>query len=88
MIIEGAYKKTKSSGSSTICLCTLEGNHLKVANLGDSGMILLRYNHEEEGSKVISCTQEQQHEFNAPFQLANIPQDLLQNISEKMNLKS
>lgn len=85
LIIEEAYKYIKSFGSSTICVCTLEENKLKVANLGDSGMILLRYNQEEQESKVISCTQDQQHEFNAPYQLAKIPKDIQEKINAKRN---
>ena len=43
----------------------LPGSRLEVANLGDSGLRLLR------DSQVTFATEDLQHEFNMPFQLAN-----------------
>ena len=72
-IIKDSYSKVKSYGSSTICVCTIQNKFLKVANLGDSGMLLVRYNRLQKRSKVILCTKDQNHAFNTPFQVANIP---------------
>lgn len=72
-IIKDSYNKVKSYGSSTICVCTIQNKLIKVANLGDSGMILVRFNRVHKRSKVILCTKDQNHAFNTPFQVANIP---------------
>ncbi|CAK0883680.1 unnamed protein product [Prorocentrum cordatum] len=55
------------SGSSTACVASLDrpGGRLTVANLGDSGVLLLRGG----GARVVLQTQEQQHYFNCPYQL-------------------
>ena len=55
-----------SSGGSTACVGVLnkEKHVLSVANLGDSGFLILR-NH-----SVLVKSKEQQHYFNAPYQLA------------------
>ena len=83
VIMEDSFKNTKSYGSSTICLCTIVEEKLKVANLGDSGLLLIRYNKINQESKVIFCTKDQQHEFNAPFQLANIPKNIHEKLAKK-----
>eukprot|EP00931_Biecheleriopsis_adriatica_P054715 TRINITY_DN32229_c0_g1_i1.p1 TRINITY_DN32229_c0_g1~~TRINITY_DN32229_c0_g1_i1.p1 ORF type:complete len:340 (+),score=77.96 TRINITY_DN32229_c0_g1_i1:58-1020(+) len=58
-------------GSSTACLASLDctNGFLRVANLGDSGALLLR----RDGSTQLE-TKEQQHHFNCPFQLVSVPQ--------------
>lgn len=42
-ILKQAYKSVTAYGSSTACVCTINGRTLKIANLGDSTCILLRY---------------------------------------------
>ena len=72
-ILKKAFKNISSYGSSTAWIWTIQNRILKVANLGDSGLILLRYNYQKCQSRVILWTRDQQHDFNTPFQLANIP---------------
>ncbi|KAH8417062.1 hypothetical protein KR222_002489, partial [Zaprionus bogoriensis] len=56
-------------GSSTACLVALNRSDctLHTANLGDSGFLVLRDN------RVVLKSDEQQHEFNTPFQLSVPP---------------
>jgi len=62
-------KKEVKAGSSTACILTLDkiSGIIYSTNLGDSGFTVIRDN------KVIFKTQEQQHYFNAPYQLSIIP---------------
>lgn len=80
VILDAAYRKVVhdkkiKAGSSTACIATLrkkeDGNHfLDVANLGDSGLLVVR-NREQ-----LFRVHEKVHGFNAPFQLAVLPQHL------------
>lgn len=56
-------------GSSTACIVALhkEKRILHTANLGDSGFVVIRKN------AIVHRSQEQQHYFNSPFQLAIHP---------------
>ncbi|CAF1036725.1 unnamed protein product [Brachionus calyciflorus] len=56
-------------GSSTACIVVFnrESKILYSANLGDSGFVIIRNN------KIVFRSQEQYHYFNAPFQLALLP---------------
>jgi serine/threonine protein phosphatase PrpC len=74
-IMKHSFKNMKHFGSSTACICTIQGDILKVASLGDSGLIWFRYNKDDLKYKVALCTKDQQHSFNAPFQLARIPNE-------------
>jgi len=62
-------KKEVKAGSSTACILTLDkiSGIVYSTNLGDSGFTVIRDN------RVIFKTQEQQHYFNAPYQLSIIP---------------
>lgn len=81
VILTQAYNKTVQdgkvkAGSSTACIATLretvDGRHvLDVANLGDSGALVIR-NREQ-----IFRAHEKVHGFNAPFQLAVLPKHLI-----------
>jgi len=55
---------------------TLEGKTLKIANIGDSTTIIIRFSLDQMSSKILLRTEEQQHNFNAPYQLAKIPEGL------------
>eukprot|EP00927_Polykrikos_kofoidii_P034846 TRINITY_DN29474_c0_g1_i1.p1 TRINITY_DN29474_c0_g1~~TRINITY_DN29474_c0_g1_i1.p1 ORF type:complete len:399 (+),score=77.98 TRINITY_DN29474_c0_g1_i1:50-1246(+) len=59
-------------GSSTACVASLNSRSgmLQIANLGDSGAMLLR-----GGSACVLQSTEQQHYFNCPFQLTNSPDE-------------
>ncbi|KAJ2450676.1 hypothetical protein EV183_004129 [Coemansia sp. RSA 2336] len=54
-------------GSSTACVVVLRGDELRVANLGDCGLTVVR-----QGDMVYR-TEEQQHSFNFPYQLGTEP---------------
>lgn len=60
---------TMPYGSSTACVASLDNatGDLKVANLGDSGVMVLR------DGKLVMKSEEQQHSFNCPFQLQCSP---------------
>lgn len=60
-------------GSSTACLLTLDRKNcmLHTANLGDSGFMVLR------DKKIVYKSEEQQHGFNTPYQLALPPSECL-----------
>ncbi|KAG0237959.1 hypothetical protein BGW42_008059 [Actinomortierella wolfii] len=56
-------KKEGLIGSSTACLAILRDDELRIANLGDCGISVIRNN------EFIFRTEEQQHSFNFPYQL-------------------
>ncbi|KAL6530518.1 hypothetical protein OROMI_028407 [Orobanche minor] len=62
-ILEEAFLKTDAPGSSTACIVSLAGNHLRAANLGDSGFMVIR------GGKGFYRSPVQQHSFNFPYQM-------------------
>ncbi|KAJ1973273.1 hypothetical protein H4R34_005132 [Dimargaris verticillata] len=70
--LEDAYMEG-IRGSSTACLAILRDDELRVANLGDCGLLVIR-----QGA-VAFRTEEQQHSFNFPFQIgtgcADRPED-------------
>ena len=57
-----------AAGSSTACLAVVDGasGRLTVANLGDSGFVVVR------GGQSILRSAEQQHAFNFPFQICKM----------------
>lgn len=70
-----AMRKTEdaalSFGASTITVAAVKDNELGVANLGDSGfMILRRGKHRLE---IVNRSKEQHHRWNCPFQLTRLP---------------
>lgn len=62
-----------SYGASTIVVAVVEDGTdiLGVANLGDSGFMILRKG--PDGMEIIEQSQEQQHKWNTPFQLTRVP---------------
>ena len=60
------------TGSCTACVLSLykKEKTLYTANLGDSGFLVIR------SGKVVARSEEQQHYFNTPFQLAMAPTTL------------
>lgn len=50
-------------GSSTACLVILRNDELRIANIGDCGVSIIRHNN------YVFRTEEQQHSFNFPVQL-------------------
>ena len=79
-ILSRAYSETNSYGSSTACIWTLNKSNMNVANLGDSGFLVLRYDAILQKCYIVEESKEQQHNFNTPYQLANIPFDKLKRI--------
>ncbi|KAG1664775.1 hypothetical protein FOA52_013627 [Chlamydomonas sp. UWO 241] len=64
--IRTAHHATKMPGSSTLCVAVMQpGGRLSIANLGDSGVRLIR-----DGA-VVFRTKAQQHSFNTPYQLSH-----------------
>ncbi|CAG0913003.1 unnamed protein product [Notodromas monacha] len=61
--------KGDAFGSSTACLVSLDRQSaiLHTANLGDSGVMVVR------NGRLVLRSQEQQHQFNTPFQLCHPP---------------
>ncbi|KAL6555362.1 hypothetical protein OROGR_006620 [Orobanche gracilis] len=62
-ILQEAFLKTDAPGSSTACIISLAGNHLRAANLGDSGFMVIR------GGKSFYRSPVQHHSFNFPYQM-------------------
>ncbi|KAL1915895.1 uncharacterized protein VTP21DRAFT_6283 [Calcarisporiella thermophila] len=60
-------------GSSTACIAILRDDELRIANLGDCGVSIIRQN------DFVFRTEEQQHSFNFPYQLgtgsSDVPRD-------------
>ena len=66
-------------GSTTALLCVLRGGHVRIANIGDSKAVIIRFN--AQGPYILMTTNEQQHAFNFPFQVSRVP-----NHSEYLNI--
>ncbi|EDW49369.1 protein phosphatase PTC7 homolog [Drosophila sechellia] len=62
-------QKCSIVGSCTACILSFnrDNNTLYAANIGDSGFLVVR------SGKVVCRSQEQQHQFNTPYQLASPP---------------
>ncbi|EDV47469.1 protein phosphatase PTC7 homolog [Drosophila erecta] len=74
VLLERAYydlldQKCPIVGSCTACILTLNraNSTLYTANIGDSGFLVVR------SGQVVCRSQEQQHHFNTPYQLASPP---------------
>lgn len=87
-MLEEGYRATRSFGSATALVAALSSTaELGVANLGDSGLRVLRWHidsgHYDAGAspeqpcfrvvRIVHRTVEQQHSFNCPYQLARLP---------------
>lgn len=66
-----AERKAQSFGASTISVGVLRGNLLGVANLGDSGFMVLR--RAKQRLEIVARSTEQHHRWNCPFQLTRLP---------------
>ncbi|KAF4640452.1 serine/threonine specific protein phosphatase [Toxoplasma gondii] len=75
-ILQSGFKETRSFGSSTALVVCLDGlrGRLGVASLGDSAVMVLRRERRQWRMTCAHRSQEQQHQFNCPFQLACLPQ--------------
>ena len=70
-------QRRRDLGSATACIASVVDEDIEVANLGDSGMMLLR--RDVAGWEIVVRSTEQQHTFNCPLQLgsesADVPDD-------------
>ena len=65
-VIRYAHESTVMPGSSTVCVAVMKpGAKLQVANLGDSGVRVVR------DGRVVFASAAQQHMFNMPYQLSH-----------------
>lgn len=70
-ILNKGFTKVTAVGSSTALVAIRNQKSINIANLGDSGFILIRFRNGEAYSA--NRSQEQQHSFNIPFQLSILP---------------
>lgn len=76
-----AERDVSSLGASTALLAKIASNgEIGVANLGDSGFLLIRGQADEISGKpkleIVCRSEEQQHDWNRPFQLMKMPEIL------------
>lgn len=76
--LRAAEEGVTSFGASTIALATLQGSRLGIANLGDSGFMLLRKG--RRGMEIVAQSEEQTHSWNCPYQLMRLPPELSQRL--------
>lgn len=70
-IAREAHKKATTYGSSTLVLASVVNSCLHYLSIGDSRVAILR---ESRGRyKLHYISKEQQHSFNCPYQLSNLP---------------
>jgi len=74
--VEAAEREARSYGAATVTVLEMDGGRIGVANLGDSGFMVLRRG-EQGRLEVAARSSEQQHHFNFPYQLARLPEKLL-----------
>jgi len=73
--VASAENEVQVYGASTIIILVLDGAAVGVANLGDSGFLLLRKT--MHGFSVVKRSEEQQHSWNCPYQLTRLPPALV-----------
>ncbi len=64
-----ALRQTKNKGSSTFLLGFISDNRLRVCNLGDCCLIVIRFY--DGVPEIYLRTHVQQHDFNTPYQICN-----------------
>jgi len=67
-IVSKAYSQVMSGGSTTYLLASIYGRRLHISNLGDSGLMIIRFTNNK--GKILFQTSAKQHSFNTPFQLS------------------
>ncbi len=70
-ILEQAFKKVTAVGSSTAMVAIRNQKDIHIANLGDSGFVLIRFRNGE--AYTAARSKEQQHSFNIPYQISILP---------------
>tara|TARA_B110000977_G_scaffold84370_1_gene112673 strand:- start:14694 stop:16037 length:1344 start_codon:yes stop_codon:yes gene_type:complete len=66
-LIQAAQEATKLPGASTMVIAECDGTKLRGANLGDSGIRVVR------GGQIVFASDAQEHYFNCPYQLGYEP---------------
>ena len=72
-ILNKGFKKVTAVGSSTALVAIRNQKSIHIANLGDSGFILIRFR--DGQAFAAKRSNEQQHSFNIPYQLSILPGD-------------
>ena len=70
-ILHKAYERLTAVGSSTALIAVRNNKNICIANLGDSGFMLVRIRNGE--AYAARRSHEQQHSFNIPYQLSILP---------------
>ena len=70
-ILSQSFAKVTAVGSSTAMVAIRNQKMLHLANLGDSGFVLIRFRNGE--AYTAARSKEQQHSFNIPYQIAILP---------------
>jgi len=70
-----AEREATTYGAATATVLHMKGSTIGVANLGDSGFMVLR--RAAKGFQIIARSKEQQHGWNFPYQLSRLPQTLM-----------
>ena len=71
-MIQQSFNRVTAVGSATALVAVQNGQELRVANIGDSGFLLIRFSHDDE-AYCAHKSKEQQHAFNIPYQLSVLP---------------
>jgi hypothetical protein len=66
LIIQQSYARVTAVGSATALVAIKNGQELRVANIGDSGFLLIRFSQDNE-PYIAHKSKEQQHAFNIPY---------------------
>jgi len=66
-----AEDRAQSFGASTMTVAVVKQSELGVANLGDSGFMILRRG--KQRLEIVARSTEQHHRWNCPFQLTRLP---------------
>lgn len=70
-ILQQAFSKVNAVGSSTALVAARNKKTISIANLGDSGFVIIRFKNEE--AFTFARSKDQQHSFNIPYQLSILP---------------
>jgi protein phosphatase PTC7 len=84
--LRSADAEATSYGATTVTVLVLQGTSVGVANLGDSGFMLLRGS--SWGLDIVTQSREQHHGWNQPYQLTRIPQSLRESNGRNIRLDS
>jgi len=84
--MHAAETEARSYGASTITVLAMDGDKVGVANLGDSGFMLLRK--AADGVVIAARSEEQQHRWNCPYQLVRLPPALLARLPKGQDMDS